>query len=90
MYPNRTLCQVLEELRSCYETRNFASFLGLIEEVQSMANRMESALQDQRDINALTDRRAKLYDEVEALKKERKTLRPDAGEIEWVEDWEED
>ena len=32
---NRTLCSVLEEMRKCYETRNFAVLPGLIEEAQT-------------------------------------------------------
>ena len=47
--PNRTLCDVLEEMRKCNKTRNFAPLGGLIEEVQSMANRMEAALYEQKD-----------------------------------------
>lgn len=46
MAPFRTMCEVLEEMRMCYTVRNFASMLGLIEEVQSMGNRMESALDE--------------------------------------------
>ena len=47
--PNRTLCDVLEEMRQCNKTRNYAPLPGLIEEVQSMANRMEAALYEQKD-----------------------------------------
>ena len=44
MAPYRTLCDVLDEMRSTYKTRNFASLLGLIEEAQMMGNRMEAKL----------------------------------------------
>lgn len=47
--PNRTLCDVLGEMRECSKTRNFSPLKGLIEEAQSMANRMESALYEQKD-----------------------------------------
>lgn len=50
---NRHLCDVLEDLRKCYETRNFAPVLGLIEEAQIMGNRMESGLRDVKDLKAL-------------------------------------
>ena len=50
--PNRTICDVLEELRQCYKTRNFSYMPGLIEEAQSMANRMEAALWDQNDFKS--------------------------------------
>lgn len=46
MAPFRTMCEVLDEMRRCFTTRNFASIMGLIEEVQSMGNRMEAALEE--------------------------------------------
>jgi hypothetical protein len=48
-YPNRTLCDVLEEMRKCNETKNYSYLEGLIEEAQSMANRMEASLSDKHD-----------------------------------------
>lgn len=48
--PNRTLCDVLKEARTCYETRNFSYLLGLLEEAQVMGNKMEAALYDQSDL----------------------------------------
>lgn len=41
---NRLICSVLNELRDCYKTRNFSYMLGLIEEAQTLANRMEAKL----------------------------------------------
>ena len=74
MIPNRTVCSVLNEMRKCCKTSNFSYLLGLIEEVQSMANRMEAALWDQNEIKDLRkeikklDKRKKiLEDEVDAL-----------------------
>ena len=32
---SRTLCSVLEEMRKCFETRNFSPLHGLIEEAQT-------------------------------------------------------
>lgn len=73
-YDNRMLCTVLEEMRACYKTRNFAGLLGLIEEAQSMGNRMESALEDKRWIKNVRNRikklqklRDKLQAEVDSL-----------------------
>lgn len=74
--PNRTLCSVLEEMRKCHETRNFAPLLGLIEEAQSMGNRMEAALYDKSDVRDYREERSKLRKEVEALRKEKKALKP--------------
>lgn len=65
---NRTLCDVLAEMRKCYETHNYAPLMGLIEEAQSMGNRMEAALSDQKDI-------VKMQAEWHSLRKEIKDLR---------------
>lgn len=48
--PNRYLCDVLDEMRKCNETRNYSYLLGLIEEAQMLGNRMEAALEDRRDL----------------------------------------
>jgi DNA repair exonuclease SbcCD ATPase subunit len=61
----RTLCDVLEEARACYETRNFAPLLGLIEEVQAMGNRMEAGLEGKKDY----DRTREKVKELEAKKR---------------------
>lgn len=76
-YPNRTVCSVLEELRTCYKTRNFAPMLSLIEEVQYMANRMEAALNDQRDVREWQEERSKLKNEIRQLRTEKKELKND-------------
>jgi len=54
--PNRFICEVLEEMRSCVKTQNYSYLPGLIEEVQSMANRMEAALGDQKELRYLHKR----------------------------------
>jgi hypothetical protein len=48
MPDNRSICAALQEMRFAYKTRNFSYLNGLIEEAQSYANRMESALQKSR------------------------------------------
>ena len=68
MYLNRSLCDVLNEMRTANETRNYSYLAGLIEEAQSMANRMEAALSDISDIDRLHERRKELHKEVEALR----------------------
>lgn len=62
---NRTVCDVLSEMRKCHETHNYGYLPSLIEEVQSMANRMESKLGDVADLKQLD------YD----LKQKRKELK---------------
>ena len=49
-YNDRTLCDVLEEMRSCHKTLNFAPMLSLIEEAQIMGDRRESGLGQKREI----------------------------------------
>lgn len=71
---NRTICDVLEEMRKCFESRNFASLLGLIEEAQSMANRMESGLQDKNDLKEMNEEWHKKKKELKELRKQVKEL----------------
>jgi len=74
-YPNRTLCDAISELRKAYETRNFSYVLGLAEEIQSMANRMEAKLSDGKDIESWTEQRRELKEEIQALTKEVEKLK---------------
>lgn len=48
--PSRFLCDVLDDMRKMYETRNFSGLMGAIEDAQRMASRMEAALGDRRTI----------------------------------------
>ena len=52
---NRYVCEVLEEMRTCTKTLNFSLIPSLIEEVQTMVNRMEMALHDMKDLQHLKD-----------------------------------
>ena len=80
-FPNRTLCDVLEEMRKCYETRNFCSMLGLIEEAQSFGNRMEAGLGDKHDVKEWTKNRAELKKDIKKLKAEIEALENKKEEI---------
>lgn len=53
---NRTLCDVLDEMRKCIKTQNYSYLPSLIEEAQSMGNRMESGLADISDLNVIRNR----------------------------------
>lgn len=73
MYLSRTLCNVLEEIRECDKTRNFSYLLGLVEEAQVMANRMEAKIEQINDYEDLKERykdlevrKKRLKDEIEA------------------------
>ena len=81
MYPHRTLCTLLDELRDCYKTRNFSYMMGLIEEAQSMGDRMESSIDYKKDIERYHreakeayEEREKLQEEVKKLEKKKKKL----------------
>ena len=73
MYLNRTICGVLEEMRSCNETKNYSYLLGLIEEAQSMANKMESKIDLINDFEELKDKYKELEEQKNELKKEIKS-----------------
>lgn len=75
-YLNRTICDVLEEMRKLDQTKNYSSLLALIEEAQSMANRMESKLHDISDLDEVT----------EELKEKRKQLKKLRKQINKLED----
>jgi hypothetical protein len=66
--PNRLLCTVLDEMRECVKTLNFSYLSGLIEEAQSLGNRMEAHLYDIKDFE-------RLHKEIKDLKKKKKNLK---------------
>ncbi len=74
-FPNRTMCEALREMRECYKTYNFAPIAGLIEEVQSMGNRMEAALSDKHDLGSARKRYKELKKEIVKLEREVEKLR---------------
>ena len=69
---NRTLCSVLEDMRTADKNKNYSYFLAMIDEAQYLANRMEASLGDLKDVRALKEERAKLKEEVMKLRKEKK------------------
>ena len=87
MYLNRTICGVLEEMRSCNETKNYSYLLGLIEEAQSMGNKMESKIDLINDFEELKDKYKELEEQKNELKKE---IKSKGGKIAvpYVENWE--
>lgn len=65
--PNRTICSVLEAMRDCTKTQNYSYLLGLIEEAQMLANRMESALYDKKDFKYDLKRHKKLRKQIKEM-----------------------
>jgi uncharacterized protein YlxW (UPF0749 family) len=72
---NRYLCDILAEMRTTIKTLNFGMLLGLIEEVQTAGNRMEAALEDNRDASYLPA-------DIRRLKREKKKLKKEIEELE--------
>ena len=72
---NRYLCDVLHEMRDCVKTLNFSYLLGLIEEAQTLANRMEARLYEMKDFD-------RLHEEIKVLKKKKKSLEKKVEELE--------
>ncbi len=71
-YPARTACDVIEEMRVCFKTLNFAAILGLIEEIQVIASRMEAGLERKNEINDAEDYVRDLRNEIKQLEKKKK------------------
>lgn len=67
---SRTMCDILDEMRKCAQTSNYCYLPGLIEEMQSMANRMEAALNDQKDIESMKNTWHRKKNEIKKLKQE--------------------
>ena len=72
---NRYICSVLDEMRDCVKTLNFSYLLGLIEEAQTLALRMEAKLYEIKDYE-------RLHEEIRALKKKKKALENKVVELE--------
>ena len=71
---NRYVCDVLDEMRTSVKTLNFAMIPSLIEEVQTMANRMEMALSDLKDLKLLKEDIVDKKEELETLQAQIKKL----------------
>jgi|TARA_B110000879_G_C10876044_1_gene394811 hypothetical protein len=72
---NRYLCSVLDEMRECTKTLNFSYLLGLIEEAQTLASRMETKLFEIKDFE-------RLHEDIAKLKKQKKKLEEKIEELE--------
>lgn len=79
-YPNRTACDVLEEMRKCHGTSNFSYLPGLIEEMQTIANRMEAGLTDLDEIKSSHERKKEAEEETEKVVKKLNQLKKELEE----------
>lgn len=69
-YPNRTACDVLREMRKSVKTLNFSYLPGLIEELQTLVNRMEASLEDQNDLDVTREQLREARAELKQLDKQ--------------------
>ena len=68
-YLSRTLCDVLSDMRKCFDTHNYSPMLSLIEEAQIMGNRMEAKLYEKKDVESLTTLKKQIEEDIERLRK---------------------
>lgn len=74
-YVNRTMCDVLEDMRKCNKVRNYSNLESLIEELQVYGNRMEGGLSDKRDMLEMNKEWSKLRKELKKLRAEVKKVK---------------
>lgn len=72
--PSRYMCDVLDDMRKMYKTRNFSGLLGSIEQLQVMAYRMEAALGDKRTLEEYTDDAAEVGRKIKDARRELRKL----------------
>ena len=80
---NRYICEVLEEIKTCNKTRNYGPLLSLVEEIQTLVNRMETALSDKRDVLNWEQRRPIVRDEIKELEWKKEQLEEDIRKFEF-------
>jgi len=71
---NRNMCEVLDEIRALDKSKNYSSLMSLVDEIQSMANRMEAKLNDIKDFNYMKEEKTKLKKQIKKLKEKLEEL----------------
>ena len=74
MGTHRYACDVLSELRGVVKTLRFDRLPGLVEELQTMYNRMEAQLYEYRDMGYDLARAKELSSTIELLEEQVKTI----------------
>jgi hypothetical protein len=80
----RMLCSILENMRKCYETRNFSYLPSLIEEAQYRAERMEDAIERINGwggLESMEEQRIAQKREVRELRMEKQKLLAEVEEL---------
>lgn len=73
-WPNRTICSILEDMRKMHDTHNYSQLQACIEELQYAANRMEAALEDNKEINRIRETLADMKLKYKKMKKKLKEV----------------
>lgn len=68
-YCSRTICSILEDVRTAHKNSNYSYLPALIEEIQYAGNRMEAAIEDIKTIEEYKTKRSKLKKEIKVLQK---------------------
>jgi len=74
LYILRTMCDVLEDIRTCNKTKNYSYLDGLVEEAQHFANKMEAKLGTIKDLQHVEEELKGLSREFKGLNNELKGL----------------
>ena len=80
MPTHRYWCTVLDEMREMHKAHNYAQLPAYIEELQTLGNRMESALSEKRDLECWHGLAKKEEKKYKKLLKKVKKLRKEVGE----------
>ena len=76
----RYLCDVLVEMREAHKTHNYSYLPGLIEEAQSLGNRMEAGLNEKNDYYSWHKKAKAEKAELERLREKANKLRTEVKE----------
>ena len=68
------LVDIKTEMMLCIQNNSYAKFSGLIEQWQTLGNRLEAILWDQTDVKSLRDDIKKLKKEIEKLEEKKEEL----------------
>lgn len=79
-YINRTMCEVLDDIRKLDKTKNYGPLMSLVEELQMMGNRMEAHLYNKKDVHKFIRLRSKLKAQITKLKEEKQELKGEEDE----------
>lgn len=72
--PNRYICDVIREVRTAIEVGRIDMVLGLVEEIQVLANRMEAKLADYDDMGYDLERGRDFKKKLRRMRDEAKVL----------------